>query len=321
MVDSSTPNDSSTALESSASAVSSDLSSTNSASSLPSCNPTVTLEISKEVHDFGKFTPPDVENWARIEVISDRLKVIRDRMVEIINQTSENPENTTHWEELKFISNEAKALCEELQGFGFTITPLVPLAVDGDVTLTLKSTPSGLPGGISFTETHVRRGQNSLEVGVGDWEPPATGSGTTNFTVEFSLTGNYGIVTFQGSVECCDWNYESNKVTLVVTGMCRGEAQAELNAFLALKGSKITTIVGNLTAIGALAGSAMAMLINCLLFVPFGSLPIAIAALAAFAGALIANHVAAKIREEWIAAEKKIREQATPYINSLPPCE
>jgi uncharacterized membrane protein len=298
----------------------------NSSNSLPSdsscsCDPIAVLEISKEVYDFGKFTPPDIENWARIETITNRLKEINDRMVAIVNDINADPENMGHWGDLGVISDEAKALGEELQGFGFTITPLIPLPVDGGVTVTLLSDPTGLPGGIGFAEREVRRGQNALGVGVGDWEPPATGAGETDFSVEFTLTGNYGIVTFVGSVVCCGENAESNAVTLVVTGMCQREAQAELDAFLAKKGAVIAKLVRILFALAAFVSAMIPLLLQLVAAVPLGGWLAALGAIVSFAAVLFLTGVAERLQQDWNAAQQKIKDLADPYIKSLPPCK
>ncbi len=287
-------------------------SSQTSDSSSSGCSPTVSITISNSSYNYGNFTPPALNQLVRLQQIEDRFAVLRPLIESIVNkrwyQVTEEEVN-----QLNEMAKEVTTLANELAGMGLTFSPLIPLPVGPGITITVDSDPEGFSATIGIQELNVREGAFSKGKGIGTLD---VSSGTTKFTAEYLLTGNYGSAMFTATVQCCDETFSSNPVTLTVTGECKGDAQRAFDASLARVENLINLLMDTMKAVAALLLAGTVLLTALAIEFP----PAVLGALATFALALIAANAAYNIKDKWITEKGLMQAAAQPYIDSLPPC-
>ena len=278
------------------------------------CDVTVELSLEVDSYDFGKFTPPALNEYERLKEITDRLKEIEKEIQRFNNKSRPTEEEV---KEMNGKADEIKSFANELSSMGFTITPLIPLPKDAGISITLTSSPSSLPGKIEVSVSNLRAGSKHLDKGLGELDPE---TGTTTFASEFLLSGNYGTATFTGSVMCCNTIYPSNIQRLTIDGECKDTANRALKASLDKEEAMIELACDLCDALATACAAAIVACVVAIVFLPPLVIPVGLAAIAALATALIALSYKHTLRQSWKDARKLIEDAAQPYVDSLPPC-
>jgi hypothetical protein len=63
----------------------------------------------------------------------------------------------SHFNEIESLAREVEKLATEMAKMGFTVIPMIPLPIDGNIALKLSSAPTPLAGTITATETDGKR--------------------------------------------------------------------------------------------------------------------------------------------------------------------
>lgn len=172
--------------------------------------------------DLGKITLPE---WTQLKQLNKAVTRANELYNRLINFKAKLQQKTITQQDIDRATEDAREL-EKIQKELEKLTSDIVLGHGQPdpfpkVKLTVSSTPTNRVATIKILGVEQVRARpgNPLD-SLGRVDGPG---GTTTFSGHFVPNGNYGIVTFQAS----SGDVVSNKIQIVVKGMCRGECPKE----------------------------------------------------------------------------------------------
>jgi hypothetical protein len=284
-----------------------------SGSSSSGGTPTAALTISTPKIDLGSIVIGEVPELPGIQAKLEEIKALQEQLQARLNAGIKTKADV---EAVKVIAEQIRDLQNELKSaLPLTLTPSSDQAAAPVARLTLSSSPTPLPGEV-YIDGPVQAVRARPGNPVDSLGSLTFSAGNTTYDAIFTPNGNYGFVAFRGKVS---WNgkvAESGVVLLEITGQCREQAQAALEAEIArmTRAATFAALLG--PALGAVVSAVMRAVI--LSFIPaIGQILTVLLILIAI---LVAVAVILQIREEVERNIKRLREQTQPIIDLLPPC-
>ncbi len=261
--------------------------------------------------DLGKITLPEWKQLKDFQSAIDRSNAIYSRLNNFAAKLQQETATQADIDQATMDSRELDNVLKEVE----KLTSDIVLGTGQPspfpwVRLTVSSVPTGRGATITIVgaeQVRARPGNSLDSLGTIDGA-----SGTTSFWGYFVPNGNYGIITFQA----VSGDVSSERISITVKGMCRGEAQRKLDADIA----KIQAAASAGAILSSVMGTLIAGVLRSLLPLIFTGYGGVIGLISVLVGILVGLSMWAIAQSKAKEAIAKLKANAKPLIDNLPPC-